>query len=201
MNNNGFSQFGVWGSESGVRKSATSCSRVNNASGFTYVALLAIIAIVGISLGATGKYWQNVMLRDKEEELLFRGDQYRLAIERYYFAIPGRNQYPQSIEDLLTDSRTPTGKHHLRRRYKDPMTGEDFVELRDPLTKRIIGVHSAGDKTPLKQSEFPAPYEAFTGREKYSDWEFRSAVKITPGGVGVFGIIPPLPVPAPTVTR
>lgn len=151
-----------------------------NARGFTYISLLAVIAILGISLGAAGKYWSNVMQRDREEELLFRGDQYRLAIERYYYAIPGRNQYPPSIDDLLADGRSPQGKHHLRRRYPDPMTGEDFVEIRDPLTKRIIGIRSASEKAPLRQTNFPPPYDAlFTGMTRYSGWEFRSRMSVT----------------------
>jgi len=140
--------------------------------GFTYVALLAVIAIIGISLGSAGKYWQNVKQRDNEEELLFRGDQYRKAIERYYFAIPGRPQYPESIDTLLKDSRTPTGKRHLRQKFKDPLTGEDFVELRDQLSKRIIGVHSSSDKNPLKQSNFSESDAEFEGKEKYSEWNF-----------------------------
>jgi type II secretory pathway pseudopilin PulG len=197
LNNDGDIEFEVRRAEPGMIKTA----RITGASGFTYIALLAIITIIGISLGATGKYWQNVMLRDREEELLFRGDQYRIAIEHYYYAIPGKNQYPQSIEDLLTDNRSPAGKHHLRRKYKDPMTNEDFIEIRDPLTKRIIGVHSASDKAPLKQAAFNTPYEEFVGRLSYNDWQFLSTIKIAPGGVGISGIIPKVPITIPTVTR
>jgi type II secretory pathway pseudopilin PulG len=143
-----------------------------NSTGFTYIALLAAIIIIGISMGAAGKYWQNVVQREKEEELLFRGDQYRLAIERYYSAIPGRLQYPASLDDLLKDERTPTGKRYLRQKYKDPMTGEDFVEIRDQVSRRISGVRSASDKTPLKQANFPELYPEFAGKTKYSDWKF-----------------------------
>ncbi len=149
-----------------------------NSRGFTYIALLAALVIIGISLGAAGKYWQNVMLRDKEEELIFRGDQYRQAIERYYLAISSKRQYPESIDKLLNDDRAPGGKRCLRQRYKDPFTGEDFVEIRDPTTNRIIGVHSGSDKTPLKQANFSTPYEDFAGKEKYSDWQFISTIKV-----------------------
>ena len=96
------------------KKIRNSKFEIRNASGFTYIALLATIVILGISMGAAGKYWSFVMQRGKEEELLFRGGQYRLAIERYYRALPGRNVYPPSIEELLKDSRPPTGKRHLR---------------------------------------------------------------------------------------
>ena len=40
--------------------------RAKRNHGFTYIALLAAIVIIGISLGATGRYWSNVVLRDKE---------------------------------------------------------------------------------------------------------------------------------------
>jgi type II secretory pathway pseudopilin PulG len=152
-------------------------SEIRNALGFTYTALLAALVIIGISLGAAGKYWQNVMLRDKEEELLYRGDQYRVAIERYYSAIPGRQQYPQTIEKILKDDRTPTGKRHLRRQYKDPITNEDFVPLIDQARKLIVGVRSTSDKEPLKKDNFPDPYQSFAGKTKYSEWLFIANLK------------------------
>jgi type II secretory pathway pseudopilin PulG len=147
--------------------------------GFTYIGLLVILVIIGISLGAAGKYWQNVMLREKEEELLFRGDQYRQAIERYYYAIPGRPQYPRSIDDLLQDGRTPAGKRYLRRKYKDPMTGKDFIviENTDATGKHFIGVRSSSDETPLKQSNFPDADQDFAGKTRYSDWQFVAVIQ------------------------
>jgi type II secretory pathway pseudopilin PulG len=167
-------------------------SAIRNFRGFAYIALLVAIIIIGISLGAAGKYWSNVMLRDKEEELLFRGEQYRMAIERYVSAVPGSQVYPQSIDDLLKDNRTATGKRHLRQKYKDPISGEDFVEIRNTVTKRIIGVHSPSEKEPLKkagfpdvyttmqavtQPGFPAGYNIFSDKMKYSEWLFVATIK------------------------
>ncbi len=154
-------------------------------SGFTYVAVLVAIIIVGISMGATGKYWSFVMQREKETELLFRGEQYRLAIERYYLALPGRNAYPPSIEELLKDSRTPAGKRHLRQAYKDPITGEDFEVIRD-MTKgnRITGVFSTSDKEPLKKTGFPEQYPDFENKTAYKEWKFVYTMQTTTGQVG-----------------
>jgi type II secretory pathway pseudopilin PulG len=146
--------------------------------GFTYVALIVLLVIIGISLGAAGKYWSNVMLREKEEELLFRGDQYRQAIERYFSAIPGKQQFPATFEELLKDSRTPQGKRHLRQQYKDPITGGDFAVLEDPTTKRIIGVYSPSEQTPLKKANFPDIYKDFEEAAKYSDWRFISQLRM-----------------------
>ncbi len=169
---------------------------IRNQKGFAYLALLAVLVIIGISLGAAGKYWQNVVLRDREEELLFRGDQYRQAIERYYRAIPQMPQFPPSIDDLLKDPRTPSGKRHLRQRYKDPFTGEDFVEIKE--LGRTIGVRSGSIKTPLKQANFPEIYEDFAGKDKYSEWQFLAKVKpalqVPPGAP-----VPGRPITSPPV--
>jgi len=156
-------------------------------SGFTYIALLTAVVIMGILMASAGKYWQNVVKREKEEELLFRGDQYRRAIERYYNAKPGANKFPPNLDALLSDDRFPQARRHLRRLYKDPFTGEDF-ELITAQTATglsavppqmrtmpgIIGVCSRSDKEPLKQAEFPEEYKDFEGKKSYSDWKFVS---------------------------
>jgi type II secretory pathway pseudopilin PulG len=162
-------------------------SAVRNPAGFTYIGLLVILIIIGISLGAAGKYWQNVMVREREEELLFRGDQYKQAIERYSSAVPGRPQFPRTIDDLLQDNRTLRGKRYLRHRYKDPITGDDFVvvEVMDATGKHIVGVRSSSDRTPLKQANFPDAYQDFAGKTKYSEWQFLAALPQAQQGVPV----------------
>jgi len=151
----------------------SSLVRCLSSRGFTYIALLVAIVIIGITMGATGKYWSSVMAREKEEELLFRGDQYRAAIERYYHAVPGRNHYPQSIDDLLKDNRTATGRRHLRQKYRDPITGEDFEAIREQARgNTITGVFSKSDREPFRQTGFTGPYLEFEGKKKYSEWKF-----------------------------
>jgi type II secretory pathway pseudopilin PulG len=137
--------------------------------GFAYLALLTAIVIIGISTSAVVRYWSNISLREKEKELLFRGDQYRTAIERY---VKANSAFPQSIDDLLQDKRTPVMKRHLRQKYKDPISGEDFMEIRDPLTHRINGVYSPSDKEPLKKANFPEQDQDFEGKTKYGEWQF-----------------------------
>jgi type II secretory pathway pseudopilin PulG len=140
--------------------------------GIAYLALLVAIIILGISSSAVVRYWSNISLREKEKELLFRGDQYRTAIALYMKAVPGRAQFPQSIDDLLKDKRTAAMKRHLRQKYKDPISGEDFTEIRDAATHRIIGIHSPSEKEPLKQVNFPEQDKDFERKTKYREWEF-----------------------------
>jgi hypothetical protein len=60
--------------------------------------------------------------RAKEELLVERGEQYKLAIRRFY----AKNKaYPQTIEQL----EETNGIRFLRQRYKDPMTGKDEWRL------------------------------------------------------------------------
>ena len=171
-------------------------SAILNHTGFTYIALLAAIVIIGITLGSAAKSWQNIAQREKEEELLFRGNQYRLAIERYYNAL-GRRQFPNSIDDLLMDSRTPVGKRHLRQRYLDPITGEDFEVVRDMFQGNTIkGVFSKSEKTPVKQAGFPEELKDFEGQTKYSEWQFiKEPASMTPAGLGPRPPQPPHPTP------
>lgn len=45
--------------------------------GFTYLGLLFVVALMGIALAATGSLWVVERQREREQELLFVGDQIR----------------------------------------------------------------------------------------------------------------------------
>ncbi|HAK60533.1 MAG TPA: type II secretion system pseudopilin PulG [Nitrospiraceae bacterium] len=152
--------------------------------GFTYLALLAAIVIIGITLGSATKYWSHITLREKEKELIFRGNQYKDAIGRYYNARPGVKMYPQSIDNLLNDSRSINSGRHLRRKYKDPITGEDFIVIKGQQVngKKVIGisgVKSKSDDEPLKKANFSEENKEFEGKSKYSEWVFKYTPQTT----------------------
>lgn len=88
--------------------------------GFVLVALLVGMAVGAIWLGAALPAWRHQALREKEAELIFRGEQYARAIVLYQKKNQGL--YPQSIDTLLSD-------RHLRKKWKDPVTGKDFFPL------------------------------------------------------------------------
>jgi hypothetical protein len=56
--------------------------------------------------------------RDKEDTLVYRGEQYKRAIQLY---VRQNKRWPAKIEDL----EDTNGKRYLRKRYVDPMTGKD----------------------------------------------------------------------------
>jgi len=90
----------------------------------TYLVMLATIVIIGITLAATGEVWHIAQKREKEQELLFVGDQFRRAISLYYAHAPalGRRQL-ESLEDLLQDPRYPSTQRYLRKIYADLVSG------------------------------------------------------------------------------
>jgi type II secretory pathway pseudopilin PulG len=149
-------------------------SGLGSSSGFTYVAVMVIVMLMGIMLGISGQVWRTVMQREREEELLFRGTQIRNAIERWNNPLPGQPPASrlQDIKHLLKDPRSAGSIRYLRRLYKDPITGKDFTILPPDPARGIVGVASPSEEVPLKQSNFPLIYKEFAGKQKYSDWQF-----------------------------
>lgn len=153
--------------------------------GFTFLGLMVIVAIMGIALLAVGEVWSTAKQREKEQELLFVGDQFRRAITAFYVHATNKQQpYPTNLEDLLKDPRYPTTQRYLRQLYRDPMTGSaEWGVLKKP-NGGIYGVYSLSEQTPIKQSNFKLADKDFAGKTKYADWQFmhvpiQSTVKLT----------------------
>jgi hypothetical protein len=64
--------------------------------------------------------WKQAAQREKEAELVFRGEQYAHAIGM--FQRRTANSYPPSLDVLVQQK-------FLRKKYKDPITDDDFVPL------------------------------------------------------------------------
>jgi type II secretory pathway pseudopilin PulG len=149
-------------------------NRLSRDTGFTYVVLLFAVAIASIAMAGTGTLWQMESRREKEMELLFIGEQYRMAISSYYAKTPGgEKQYPVKLEDLILDKRFPNPATHLRRLYRDPMMADGQWELIRQ-QGRIIGIASRSIDRPIKIAGFLPVQEGFETAEKYSGWRFLS---------------------------
>ncbi len=68
-------------------------------AGFTYVAVLFAVAFMGLGLALTGGVWHTALAREREVQLLYAGNQYRRAIERYYLG--GPRQYPRALDGIM----------------------------------------------------------------------------------------------------
>ena len=98
--------------------------------GYSYLAVLFLVAMTAAGLAALGQAWSTAAQRERERELLFRGGEIARAIAAYALATPNPSpQYPKSLDDLLVDTRALPPRHHLRRAYEDPFTGKADWEL------------------------------------------------------------------------
>ena len=76
----------------------------------------------------------------------------------------------ERTEELVKDPRSLETRRHLRKVYLDPMTGEDFVLIKEG--GKIKGVKSSSTKKPFRREGFPEEYSAFEGVVSYDNWEF-----------------------------
>lgn len=76
-------------------------------------ALLVAIAVLTVMLSVAMPVWRHEMQREREAELVFRGEQYIRAIDLFQRKYAGA--LPPTIDVLVTE-------RFLRKKYKDPMT-------------------------------------------------------------------------------
>jgi type II secretory pathway pseudopilin PulG len=101
-------------------------------AGFSLAALIFIATAVSILLSAAYPAYQLQAKREREEELIFRGEEYARAVQKFQrkFGV-----YPPSIDALIQTN----GLRFLRRAYKDPITGEDFRVIQIGPDGTLIG--------------------------------------------------------------
>ena len=90
--------------------------------GYIMVALLVSMAVAAVWMTVLLPAWRQQALRQKEDDLVFRGEQYARAIALYYT----KNQaYPPSVDILVSQK-------FLRKKWKDPITDKDFLLVPAP---------------------------------------------------------------------
>jgi type II secretory pathway pseudopilin PulG len=186
--------------------------RARAQQGFVYIALLIGVAMLAVGLGATSEVWTLTRQREKEQELLFVGNQFRQAITRFYLqSPPAARRFPLSLEELLEDTRTPDKpQRFLRKLYTDPMTrSTQWGEVR-LASGQLVGVYSQSRDTPLKSFGFARRDKAMEEKAQYAEWVFRSPLPAAnpllaagagytgPGGsAGATAPLNPAPPPVP----
>ena len=150
-------------------------------SGLVLLGVLLLLALAALAALAGGEVWATAVQREREEQLLYAGEQYRRAIESYWRATPGRvKALPGSLAVLLEDDRFPMPVRHLRRLYRDPLDEQAEWGL-VKIDSGIAGVYSTSTAKPLKRHGFSARYTHFEDAEDYQHWRF---VFQTPGRSG-----------------
>lgn len=170
-------------------------ARDSTQAGFTYLGILAAVILMGMLLTLAARVWTLTEQREREAQLLFVGDAFRMAIASYY---AHGSRYPQTLQELLQDDRSPTPVRYLRRLYLDPMTNSADWKLVPAAEGGIKGVYSGSTLTPIKRANFPMVDLTFAGSDCYCAWQFvyepryRRRVAPAPGTTApITGTTPP----------
>src|ERR1043166_6232427 len=96
------------------------CMKSNRSgeSGYVLLAVMLAVTLVLVALSIELPRIAQQIKREKEEELVHRGKDYATAVKRFVHKNGGR--YPVSVEQLEDTNHI----RFLRKKYKDPMTGE-----------------------------------------------------------------------------
>jgi hypothetical protein len=101
------------------RRSAPSAQQLDDA-GYIMVVLLIGMAVSAVWMAAMLPAWRQQAIRQKEAELIFRGEEYARAIALYWRK---NNQSLPTSFDVLVSQR------YLRKKYLDPMTNKEFLAV------------------------------------------------------------------------
>ncbi|MBI2840414.1 MAG: type II secretion system protein [Acidobacteria bacterium] len=145
-------------------------------SGFTLLTLLVAMSVMIILMTAAFELWSSVMRREREEELIFRGEQIVQSIRLYRKKFPGA--FPPSLK-MLHEQK------FLRRLYAEPMTEKgqwNLVLLAPGAEKSFVLVpdteHKASGGQPLRivgvasQSKEKSARIYKEGADTYDKWLF-----------------------------
>src|SRR4051812_37697950 len=160
---------------------------VRSTQGFAMAALLVGMTIMAVFLSMALPAWKTAAQREKEAELIFRGQQYARAVA--LFQRKYANTFPPNVEILLDG-------HFLRRKYKDPITGGDFQVIyanqqasAQPNAGGIVPTQgqrqappppAVGAATPVAQGGIigvaskstATSLRVYNGQTKYNEWVF-----------------------------
>ncbi len=168
--------------------------------GYAMAALLVTLAVMSVLMTAALPTWRHESQREKEAELVFRGEQYARAVA--LFRSKNQNVFPPSVDVLVQ------GKF-LRKKYLDPITNKEFdligAGTQTPTTPGattppagtrgatppaasppssfgagsttisggIMGVHSKSQETSIR---------IYKGQSRYDQWNFVFTAMNRPGG-------------------
>jgi type II secretory pathway pseudopilin PulG len=92
-------------------------------AGYVLLAVMLAMTLILIAMSIEAPRIAQQIRREKEEELVHRGRDYAYAVKRFAHKNGGR--YPVSLEQLEDTNHV----RFLRKRYKDPMTGDSDWKL------------------------------------------------------------------------
>jgi|TARA_Y100000588_G_scaffold383809_1_gene473890 type II secretory pathway pseudopilin PulG len=161
--------------------------------GFAMGTLLVSIFVMSLLLSMALPVWHHAAQREREAELIFRGEQYARAIALWQRQRPG--SAPQDLDTLVEE-------RFLRKRYRDPMTSDgkfrvllqsDLASIggsetasADPVQETFSATEArnpdsveeagsvAGGIVGVVSTSTQASISSYNGRSRYDEWFFIS---------------------------
>ena len=125
--------------------------------GFAMGALLVSLFVMSLLMAMALPVWHHAAQREREAELIFRGEQYARAIALWQRQRPG--SVPQDIETLIEE-------RFLRKRYRDPVTndGEFRILLQSDVATITTDQNTAVENTTEPASDQQPPNSGVVGQ-------------------------------------
>jgi type II secretory pathway pseudopilin PulG len=166
----------------------------NASRGFAMAGLLVAMSVMAILMSVALPTWSRMVQREKEEELIFRGNQYARAINLYQRKFA--NASPATLDVLIE-------QHFLRKKYKDPLAptkdGEfQLLYLNNQGTSSrgvgagtpgsavgsTLGTKPSGGIVGVASKNTGTSIRVFKGKTKYNEWQFVGVEQTTQAGAG-----------------
>jgi type II secretory pathway pseudopilin PulG len=162
-------------------RTARATQEFGGEDGYAMVALLVGLSIMSVALSVALPAWSTMARREREAELIFRGEQYARAIQLYQRKFA--NSFPPSI-DLLVDQK------FLRRKYKDPITGEDFtpVAAGNPIAQQAQTQQTPAETTRSARGVGTPPFVPARGAQPQGRGGAPQG-NVGGGGAGLIGVV------------
>jgi hypothetical protein len=88
-------------------------------AGYALLLVMFFVALLVLAVAAAAPSVLTQVRREKEQQMIWRGKQYALGVQRYYTKL---HRFPTNLEDLY---KPKTGIRFMRQAYKDPTNKED----------------------------------------------------------------------------
>src|SRR5208283_3240041 len=102
-----------------MNKAFTNRARKFGQRGYALLVVMFLLALLVLTTIAVAPNVVTNGQREKEKEMVWRGNQYVHGIKRYYMKT---HRFPTEIDDLV---KPKTGIRFMRQAYKDPMNDQD----------------------------------------------------------------------------
>jgi type II secretory pathway pseudopilin PulG len=148
--------------------------------GFLYLMVLFMIVVISVMFLKSFETWEYILQRDREQELIFRGNQYVTAIKKYQTKYPGA--FPRSLKELYE-------KKFLRKLYKEPFSKRGkwnlvSISRQGGKSKFVVIPHSLWDKykggyriVGVVSPVHKKGYKIYKKKEYYDEWLFADGIK------------------------